>query len=138
MLHFEHRPFFTVWFAPHSEYATVWVNSRFHRLQQQDQLQPCVNLWAVLCCAVLAPPTHLMCVFPTRTPPHPTHSPCRSCSVKDRIAYSMISAAEEQGLISPGKTLLVRQHKHSSGFRASNSSSSRSLQWQQQLLQYQQ
>jgi len=32
-----------------------------------------------------------------------------SHSVKDRIAYSMISAAEQQGVISPGKTLLVRE-----------------------------
>lgn len=31
-----------------------------------------------------------------------------SCSVKDRIAYNMINKAEEQGIITPGKTILVR------------------------------
>lgn len=31
-----------------------------------------------------------------------------SCSVKDRIAVNMVQRAEEQGLISPGKTVLVR------------------------------
>ncbi len=29
------------------------------------------------------------------------------CSVKDRIAISMIEAAEREGIISPGKTTLV-------------------------------
>ena len=34
--------------------------------------------------------------------------PCLACSVKDRIAYNMINKAEEQGIITPGKTVLVR------------------------------
>ncbi len=34
--------------------------------------------------------------------------PCLACSVKDRIAYNMINKAEEQGIITPGKTILVR------------------------------
>ena len=33
---------------------------------------------------------------------------CLACSVKDRIAYNMINKAEEQGIITPGKTILVR------------------------------
>ena len=35
-------------------------------------------------------------------------APCLPCSVKDRIAYNMINKAEEQGIITPGKTILVR------------------------------
>jgi hypothetical protein len=34
---------------------------------------------------------------------------CAMCSVKDRIAFNMIKRAEEQGIISPERTTLVRR-----------------------------
>ena len=85
--------------CPHAQVYLNKVNERcFARIAcKLELMEPCTR-YSRDCKPWLLSILPLVANTISATPP---------CSVKDRIAYNMINKAEEQGLITPGKTILV-------------------------------